>query len=131
MGIDGIIVWGDGHNSQNAKNCSSVEHYLTTLYGPFSRNVIKSAENCSSVLCNSHGRCVLNETYDAHTPSDPTHLEYTSYNSQDTALDRYYSAIVNEGISMMRDGFRLTSTTSMYKCQCFASWKGEKCDKPS
>ena len=131
LGVDGIIVWGDGNNSQYATNCSSVEKYLTTRYGPFSKNVINSANNCSRILCNSHGRCVLNETYHVRTVSHPTRLHYTSYNLQDSALDRYYSTVVNDGLSAMKNGLNFTYLTTMYSCQCFASWKGAQCDKPS
>ena len=133
LGVDGIIVWGSHTNSHYATNCSSVENYLKTIYGKFAEHVIISAHNCSAILCKSHGRCVLNETMNKLNPSfAPTHLKYTFYDpTRDSALDEYFSTVINNGITMMKQGFNTKYLTTQYTCQCFPSWKGSQCDVPA
>ena len=130
LGVDGIIVWGSHLNSKYASNCSSTENYLKTRYGLFAENVIKTANNCSAILCKSHGRCVLNET--TKTDLQTTHLKYTSYDPvRDSALDKYFATVVNNGIRMIKQGFDIKYLNTQYMCQCFQSWKGPHCDTPA
>lgn len=96
-------------------NCSRLSEYLQGPLGRYLLNVSSSAEQCSDMLCHSHGRCLRRQ------PDTDTYLHLNPSSHSITLQDRRWKVIGKAGRTELAD-FR-----THFQCQCYSGYRGEGC----
>ncbi|TKS71376.1 Hyaluronidase-2 [Collichthys lucidus] len=58
LGAAGVIFWGDASYASSDTSCSTLNKYLQGPLGRYLLNVSTAADQCSQLVCKSHGRCL-------------------------------------------------------------------------
>nr|XP_060621752.1 hyaluronidase-3 [Anolis sagrei ordinatus]XP_060621753.1 hyaluronidase-3 [Anolis sagrei ordinatus] len=109
LGAAGVVLWGDLSYSQSVESCWSLQHYITSILGPYVINVTTAARLCSHQLCHGNGRCVRRHPSDlgAFLHLDPE------------VLDGEKDFLHQEGLSW-----------EPFQCRCYPEWTGVRCQEP-
>ncbi|XP_034022361.1 hyaluronidase-2 [Thalassophryne amazonica] len=117
LGAAGVIFWGDTSYTSSKASCSSINDYLQGPLGRYLLNVSTAAEQCSRMLCKSHGRCLRRVS------------------DSDTYL---HLSPLTHSITSLRGQLKLTGTPGQaelaafhthFQCQCYSEYSGEGCAK--
>eukprot|EP00058_Branchiostoma_floridae_P028473 XP_002613964.1 hypothetical protein BRAFLDRAFT_67473 [Branchiostoma floridae] len=60
QGSAGVVIWGAWEDVNSKENCLILRDYVTTTFGPFAKEMVQQAADCSRTECNNHGRVDLN-----------------------------------------------------------------------
>lgn len=115
LGVAGVILWGDASYASSKANCSSLYEYLRGPLGRYLLNVSTAAEQCSQVLCSSHGRCLRK------LPDSDTYLHLSSSTHSITRQDGRFkvTAVPGQG--------KLVEFGTHFQCQCYGGYRGKDC----
>lgn len=59
MGVNGVVLWGNGPSIHNVTMCKRAKDNLSKSLGPTIQTLSTFLKDCSTTLCNSNGRCIL------------------------------------------------------------------------
>ncbi|XP_042262476.1 hyaluronidase-2 [Thunnus maccoyii] len=115
LGVAGVIFWGDTSYASSNVSCSTLNKYLQGPLGRYLLNVSTAAEQCSQVLCKSHGRCLRT------VPDSDVYLH----------LNPLTHSITSQGGQLKVTGVpgqaELTLFHTHFQCQCYSGYRGEGC----
>lgn len=115
LGAAGVIFWGDTSYANSTASCSILSKYLQGLLGRYLLNVTTAAEQCSQVVCKSHGRCLRKiADKDVYLHLSPLTHSITSQGGQLKVLGTPGQA-------------ELAVFRTHFKCQCYSGYRGEAC----
>ncbi|CAH1263425.1 HYAL1 [Branchiostoma lanceolatum] len=142
QGSAGVVIWGASADVNSKENCLSLRDYVTTTFGPFAKEMMKQAEDCSRRACSNHGRCVtsykrtpvdaamktdiFDKVYEGlqsvvqKTPEPPGGAASQEHQSHEQLISREYASWFPEGLQYLH-GRQGTS------CRCYPGWAGERC----
>ncbi|XP_062852763.1 hyaluronidase-2 [Trichomycterus rosablanca] len=115
LGVAGIVLWGDSSYAQNSTTCSTLAEYVQGPLGRYLLNVTRAAEECSRIVCKSHGRCLRK-----NSDSD----SYLHLNPQSYSIVMAGNKLTVTGSTESKDENRMKED---FMCQCFSGYMGEKC----
>ncbi|KAM7402165.1 hypothetical protein PAMP_017430 [Pampus punctatissimus] len=115
LGAAGIIFWGDTSYASSHVSCSSLNNYLQGPLGKYLLNVSTAAEQCSKVLCKSHGRCLRK------VPDSDVYLHLSPLTHSITSQG---GRLKVTGVSGQAE---LTLFHAHFQCQCYSGYRGEGC----
>lgn len=96
-------------------SCSTLKTYLKGSLGRYLLNLTTAAEQCSRVLCESHGRCLRSVAdSDVHLHLSPLTHSITSQGGQLTV----------RGVPGPAE---LALFRTHFQCQCYSGYTGEAC----
>ena len=105
LGVNGIIIWGNGRHGNDTTQCQREKDYVDTKLGPYAQRILDFFNNCSTDMCSSNGRCVK---HDDEVELDPAKVDSTLDN------DHVYS---------------LEYVQASYSCSCYEGWTGDDCSQ--
>ncbi|KAI9515158.1 hypothetical protein NQZ68_028024 [Dissostichus eleginoides] len=115
LGAAGLIFWGDTSYASSSASCTILNDYLQGQLGRYLLNVTTAAEQCSQVLCKSHGRC----------------LRKISDNDVYLHLSPLTHSITSQGGQLKVTGVpgpaELDFFRTHFQCQCYGGYRGEAC----
>ncbi|KAF7665479.1 hypothetical protein LDENG_00142600 [Lucifuga dentata] len=115
LGAAGVIFWGDTSYASSSDSCSSLNEYLQGPLGRYLLNVSTAAEQCSQMLCKSHGRCLR------RTPDSDVYLHLSPLTHSITRQGSQFKVTGTPGqadVAVFRTHFQ---------CQCYSGYRGEAC----
>ncbi|KAF7249764.1 Hyaluronidase-2 [Varanus komodoensis] len=120
LGAAGAIFWAESENTGSRETCQTIKNYIEGDLGHYIINVTTAAKLCSQTLCNSHGRCVRQDS-DANVF---LHLNPASF--------QIYR---NEGKPLLMPRGKLSHSDKAFleknfQCHCYQGWYGEGCEVP-
>lgn len=141
LGAAGIIFWGDTSYASNSvsiidlgslslsglvlngvhflfapqASCSTLNEYLKGPLGRYLLNVSTAAEQCSEIMCKTHGRC-LRKTQDSDV-----YLHLSPLTHSITSLDGRLKVTGAPGQA------ELNLFRTHFQCQCYSGYSGEAC----
>lgn len=98
-------------------SCSTLSEYLKGPLGRYLLNVSTAAEQCSEIMCKTHGRC-LRKVQDSDVY---LHLSNLTHNI--TSLDGQLKVIGTTGEA------ELNHFRTHFQCQCYSEYSGEACSQ--
>ncbi|TMS19292.1 Hyaluronidase [Larimichthys crocea] len=115
LGAAGVIFWGDASYASSNTSCSTLNKYLQGPLGRYLLNVSTAAEQCSQLVCKSHGRCLRK------TPDSDVYLH----------LSPVVHSITGQGGKLKVTGVpgkaELAFFRTHFQCQCYSGYRGEAC----
>lgn len=115
LGAAGVIFWGDTSYADSSASCSTVNQYLLGSLGRYLLNVSTAAEQCSQVLCKSHGRCLR------QTPDSDVYLHLSPSTHQITTQSGQLKVTGTPGQA------ELAVFRTHFQCQCYSGYRGDGC----
>lgn len=115
LGAAGVIFWGDTSYASSSASCSTLNEYLQGPLGRYLLNVSKAAEQCSKVVCKSHGRCLRK------IPDNDVYLHLSPLTHSITSLGGQLKVTGVPGQA------ELAVFRTHFQCQCYSGYRGEAC----
>ncbi|KAL5015229.1 hypothetical protein ScPMuIL_009499 [Solemya velum] len=122
-GSGGVILWEPFQNYKTKTDCQVVKQYIETLLGPYVREKVTFASNCSRQLCSLHGYCIsktwrlsrskITEDYDV------TWLKFWNMFADVIRFVKSHTPTEEGAEKQYGD----------YRCKCNKMWTGQHCDK--
>lgn len=143
LGAAGIIFWGDTSYASNSvsiidlgslglsglvlnwahfllapqASCSTLNEYLKGTLGRYLLNVSTAAEQCSEIMCKTHGRCLRKiQDSDVYLHLSPLTQKIITLDGRLTVTGAPSQAELN----LFRTHFQ---------CQCYSGYSGEACSQ--
>lgn len=117
LGLSGLVLNGFYFLLSPQASCSRLNDYLRGPLGQYLLNVSTAAEQCSEIMCKTHGRC-LRKTQDSDV-----YLHLSPSTHSITGLDGRLKVTGTPG-QAERNLFR-----THFQCQCYSGYSGEACDQ--
>lgn len=115
LGAAGVIFWGDTSYANSSVSCSTLNNYLQGPLGRYLINVSTAADQCSQVLCNSHGRCLR------RTSDSDVYLHLSPLTQSITIQGGHFHVTGVPGKA------ELALFRTSFQCQCYSGYSGKAC----
>ncbi|XP_071351038.1 hyaluronidase-2 [Trachinotus anak] len=115
LGAAGVIFWGDTSYASSDTSCSILNEYLQGPLGRYLLNVSTAAEQCSRLVCKSHGRCLR------RLPDSDVYLHLSPLTQSITSQGGHLKVTGVPGQA------ELALFRTHFQCQCYQGYRGEAC----
>lgn len=117
LGLSGLVVNGVHFLFAPQTSCSILNEYLKGPLGRYLLNVSTAAEQCSEIMCKTHGRC-LRKIQDSDV-----YLHLSPLTHSITSLDGRLKVTGAPGQA------ELNLFRTHFQCQCYSGYSGEACSQ--
>eukprot|EP00058_Branchiostoma_floridae_P027844 XP_002613335.1 hypothetical protein BRAFLDRAFT_68302 [Branchiostoma floridae] len=142
QGSAGVVIWGASADVSSKENCLSLRDYVTTIFGPFAKEMMKQAAECSRRECSNNGRCVT--AYER--PSLDAQRKTKRFGNVDQGIQRVVQTtqeslegatsqgqqsnkqfLSSEHATWFSEGLQYLTGRQGTSCRCYPGWAGERC----
>ncbi|XP_078696188.1 hyaluronidase-1-like isoform X1 [Branchiostoma floridae x Branchiostoma belcheri] len=129
QGAAGVVIWGAWEDVNKKENCLILRDYVTSTFGPFAKDMVQRAADCSRRECNNHGRCVTNyERTSMDQSPEECRLEEGAaavFQLEQSPVDT--TQPISEDAFSLRERLQYLSGRQGTSCRCYQGWTGERC----
>lgn len=117
LGVSGLVLIGFYFLLSPQDSCSRLNEYLKGPLGLYLLNVSTAAEQCSEIMCKTHGRCLRKiQDSDVYLHLSPSTHSITSLEGR-------------LKVTGVPGQVELNHFRTHFQCQCYSGYRGEACDQ--
>lgn len=128
MGAAGVVIWGSSSLFYTKNECKLLQNYISTILGPYVKNITDFFTVCSTDLCSGHGRCVRKDLEKiVHSQRVKSGQKYCLMKEELLDLE---PAADSDGERSQRETSEISGQSyGDYVCRCLKGWTGEHCSQ--